>query len=160
MAARKAKFEEKWRRRKFFEILPHVGAFIRGAMATGGGGDQPMMPVAADGAQLGDAEQQPVASGDAAAACGMVCRGGGGSADPAVGVPTPECPPSPQRPHVPAPYVQFWVDAVGRRLSQVYGRCGGCAGACVLPHREEGGRGWLCEDCFEASWDPPSLFGE
>jgi hypothetical protein len=57
--------------------------------------------------------------------------------------------------HVPDPYVRQWTDAGGRLQSQMYGRCGGCGGACVLDFREEGGRGWLCEEC----WAAGSVFG-
>jgi hypothetical protein len=56
---------------------------------------------------------------------------------------------------VPDPYVRHWTDECGRPQSQMYGRCGGCSGACVLDFREEGGRGWLCEEC----WANSRVFG-
>ena len=54
------------------------------------------------------------------------------------------------RVRAPEPYVQHWRDEWGRPHVQVFGRCGGCADACVLEFREDGGRGWLCAQCWLA----------
>ena len=169
LAERKAKFEDKWRRRRFFDALPLVGAFIRRS-ASGSGGE----PTPPDAAVTGGTPMPAAEAGTFVVGAGSGrapragpgaskrrrkrhggepssarCEGSDGSARP---TPTATAAAA-VRP--PSPYVRQWTDEDGRAVSQVYGRCGGCAEAHALDFREDGGRGWLCAQCWAAS----GLFG-
>lgn len=163
MAERQAKFEERWRRRRFFEALPLVGAYIRRATATGSDGDTPMQLGAADGARLGGAEQPaaaaaggaPVgakrscvrrASTSAAAeeeAHGKRCAGGGGSTRPTAAVAVGGARGS-------EPYAVRTCDVYGVDHVQWYGCCSSC-GRAHVPVWDVGTdparRSWACEEC-------------
>ena len=145
-------------RSKFFKILPIVGQWARRSSVARVAAS--VSATARGGAAQAQSGATP-SSGFLAAAtrtCGAQrssrsgesCGSSGGPAQP---------PPPAAAAYAPAPYVRQWTDARGVVRQQMYGRCGECLGACVLDHREEGGRGWMCGDCYWGEGGGFDLFG-
>jgi hypothetical protein len=136
-------FEQRRIRSKLFQVLPVVGRWAR-QMATASA--DASISAAHGRAVHACASAAPALDGaQRSTQRGGSCESSGGPARP---------PPPVAAVYAPAPYVRQWTDARGVVRQQMYGRCGECLAACVLDHREEGGRGWLCSDCF---WAEPQF---
>ena len=145
LAERQAQFEAKWRRRKFLEVLPIVGAYIRRSAPaapvcphpSGAGDGLVLQPAPLAGAKRNCMRRASTSAGSDEAD-GKRCAGGGGSAEPAA------CAVGSSRSERHAVRVRGeW----GSEQVQWHGRCeGGCGRACV-PLTEMAGQ-WLCEDCW------------
>ena len=157
LAERQAKFEAKWRRRKFLEVLPLVGAYVRrsapalmsacaqpgsaGPLVTISGTDdgEVLSPAPLAGAKRSCTRRASTSAGaDEVAATRTRCAGGGGSADPVAGAAGPlssgrTC----VRVH----------DAWGSEQVQWHGHCDGGCGRADAQLFAMGSR-WLCVDCW------------